>query len=354
MPVVSIVTPFFNTPHPLFEACADSVLAQTFGDFEWIVVDDGSKPESAAFLEDFAETDSRIRVMRQDNAGVSAARNTALEAMDGRFFTFLDSDDLLSPTFLAEAVETLERTGADVAYGVLRREDDKSRIGADTSGLELEIVEGERLEVFRRGQLAGERLDGIAEIRKYAPYPIAPKVYRAASFPELRFAVGMPVGEDSLFNAMALASASRLVLVPSVWYTYVAVPGSASRKPDEEKMLGDLLGFENFIVHAARFGWSRTDVAMRYLHTVINMLAELAPHLSLLRLARFAGRAMALPPARWTGHIALSDYLVSRQFTLLASALVSGRFRLASALLKARPALASLRSLPSRLPSSAR
>ena len=354
MPAVSIVTPFYNTPRALFEACAKSVVAQTFGDFEWIVVDDGSESEYAAFLEDFAASDSRIRVIRQDNAGVSAARNTALEAMDCRFFTFLDSDDLLSPVFLAEAVEALEQTGADIAYGILNREDDKSMIGADTSGLELEVLEGEGLETFRRGQLAGERLPGITEIRKYAPYPIAPKVYRADSFTDLRFAVGMPVGEDSLFNAMALASASRLALVPSVWYTYVAVPGSASRKPDEEKMLGDLLGFENFIVHADRFGWKRTDVAMRYLHTVINMLGELAPHLSLVRLARFARQAMTLPPAQWSDRIALSDYLVSRQFAVLASALASGRFRFASALIKARPALASLRSLPSRLPSSAR
>lgn len=349
MPVISIITPYYNTPATLFEACARSVLEQPFEDFEWIIVDDGSREEHRRFLTKFAIENANVVLIQQDNSGVSAARNTALEAMDCRYFTFLDSDDFFTPSFLIEAIDTMESTGADIAYGILKREDDTSLIGTDNSNMKLELLENDRLKTFRRGQLAGERLHGIAEIRKFAPYTIAPKVYRASSFSDLRFAVGMPIGEDSLFNAMALASATRLALVPSVWYTYVSAPNSASRRPDETKMLNDLLGFENFFLHASHYEWEQTDVAMRYIHTVINMLSELAPHLSLHHLATFAKKAMQLPPARWNDSIKISDYLVSRRFKTLALSLTSGHFHIAAAMFKSRSTITFLRSTISHI-----
>ena len=90
----SIIIPVYNVAQYLRE-CLDSVLAQTFGDWEAICVDDGSTDGSAAILDEYAAKDARFRVIHQENAGVSAARNAALDAAKGEFFLFLDGDDLL-------------------------------------------------------------------------------------------------------------------------------------------------------------------------------------------------------------------------------------------------------------------
>lgn len=89
---ISIITPVFNGEAVLPAAVA-SVQAQTCGDWEWIIVNDGSTDATAAYLD--ALTDPRIRVVHQANAGVSSARNAALDLARGEFITFLDADDAL-------------------------------------------------------------------------------------------------------------------------------------------------------------------------------------------------------------------------------------------------------------------
>ena len=92
----------------------DSVLAQSFTDFELIVVDDGSTDATAAIVESY--TDRRIRLIRQSNRGVSVARNTGLEAARGQFITFLDSDDLYYPDFLNTLFRLIRSTKTDMVF----------------------------------------------------------------------------------------------------------------------------------------------------------------------------------------------------------------------------------------------
>lgn len=92
----------------------DSVLAQSFTDFELIVVDDGSTDATVAVVQRF--TDQRIRLIRQPNRGVSVARNTGLEAARGQFITFLDSDDLYYPDFLKTLYHLIQSNQADMSF----------------------------------------------------------------------------------------------------------------------------------------------------------------------------------------------------------------------------------------------
>lgn len=103
MPLVSVIIPTFNRAFSIEEA-VDSVLDQTFGDLEVIVVDDGSTDDTPARLVFYGD---RIRVIRQVNAGVSAARNAGLAAAQGIWFAFLDSDDLWLPDKLAHQMSEL-------------------------------------------------------------------------------------------------------------------------------------------------------------------------------------------------------------------------------------------------------
>ena len=120
MPQVSVITPAWNAAGYIAETI-DSVRAQTFSDWELIVVDDGSTDGTAAVVESFAANDQRVRLLRQANAGPAAARNHAMREAHGRFFAILDSDDVWQPEFLAAQLavfDTHPDTGLVTANGL--------------------------------------------------------------------------------------------------------------------------------------------------------------------------------------------------------------------------------------------
>lgn len=105
VPRVSVVVPTYNA-HALLAETLDAILAQTFADFELIVVDDGSTDDTAAYLATL--TDSRLRVVRQDNAGVGAARNRGIDEARGQLVAFCDHDDLWLPDKLMTQVAFMD------------------------------------------------------------------------------------------------------------------------------------------------------------------------------------------------------------------------------------------------------
>ena len=115
VPIVTVVVPAYNVA-PFVDECLDSVLAQRFSNWECWVVDDGSVDATAAQI--LARTDRRIRLIRQANAGVSAARNAGLAKAHGRYAMFLDGDDRLHPLALERLVAALDRhPEAAAAFG---------------------------------------------------------------------------------------------------------------------------------------------------------------------------------------------------------------------------------------------
>ncbi len=111
-PDFSLIIPVYNVEEYLPE-CLDSVLAQTFGNFELLAVDDGSTDNSPAILEQFAAQDARIRLLQQENAGPSAARNAGVAAARGEYCLFVDSDDVVHPQLLEICHHLLTKHGAD-------------------------------------------------------------------------------------------------------------------------------------------------------------------------------------------------------------------------------------------------
>jgi glycosyltransferase involved in cell wall biosynthesis len=104
-PLVSVIMPAYNAENFLSESI-NSLLGQTYGNWELVVTNDGSTDATADILNSFA--DNRIRIISQSNKGVSAARNAALRMMKGKYFTFLDADDILPKESLAIRVRFAE------------------------------------------------------------------------------------------------------------------------------------------------------------------------------------------------------------------------------------------------------
>lgn len=137
-PLVSIITPVYNAARWLPQTLA-SVQAQSFTNWEHILVDDGSSDGSIALIEAAARSDSRIHLMRTPrNSGPSLARNLAIQAARGRYIAFLDADDLWLPEKLARSVEWMERHGYTFIYHDYRHiSHDGEHIGALIRGPEV-------------------------------------------------------------------------------------------------------------------------------------------------------------------------------------------------------------------------
>lgn len=113
MPKISVIIPVFNTGKYLSE-CLDSVLHQTFQDFEIICVNDGSADNSAQILQQYAECDNRIKIINQKNSGVVAARNNGVVHACGKYVYTLDSDDIIAPTTLAKLLKAMLAGRGDI------------------------------------------------------------------------------------------------------------------------------------------------------------------------------------------------------------------------------------------------
>lgn len=113
MPRISIGVPFHNVEEYLPQ-CLDSILRQTFTDFEVIMVDDGSTDGSFEICQKYTAKDSRFKLIHQENGGVAKARNNCLRHMTGDFIAWVDSDDWIEDDYFERLIRTQERTGADM------------------------------------------------------------------------------------------------------------------------------------------------------------------------------------------------------------------------------------------------
>ena len=107
MPGISVIVPVYKVEKYLHE-CVDSILAQTFRDFELILVDDGSPDNCGAICDEYAAKDSRIRVIHQENQGLSGARNSGIDVARGEYITFVDADDSIEPCLYTTAVKACQ------------------------------------------------------------------------------------------------------------------------------------------------------------------------------------------------------------------------------------------------------
>lgn len=120
MPTVTVIIPVYKVERYL-DACVESVVRQSYADLEILLVDDGSPDRCPALCDAWAEKDPRIKVIHRENGGLSAARNSGIDAAMGEFLLFVDSDDLLEPDAVRRAVDAQRQQDADRSWPLRTR-----------------------------------------------------------------------------------------------------------------------------------------------------------------------------------------------------------------------------------------
>ena len=124
---ITVLVPVYNMGKYL-RVCFDSILAQTYKNFELLVIDDGSTDESPAICDEYAKKDARVRVIHTENQGQDMARNTGLDNTRTDYIAMVDSDDCVNCHFLEILTDAMDKTGADMVYGFTRNFSDDSEM----------------------------------------------------------------------------------------------------------------------------------------------------------------------------------------------------------------------------------
>lgn len=213
IPRISVIVPVYKV-EPYLAFCVDSILAQTFTDFELILVDDGSPDNCGKMCDEYAERDSRIKVIHRANGGQAAARNSGMDIAQGEYIAFIDSDDAVADVYLETLYNMIMESGADLAVcGYNKFEDGTSPEGAATLK-EYSIMS---TEAFLKGIYNGH-------------YTVAPwaKLYRKSIVQDERFPEGK-IHEDSAFVPIVCYNAKEIVISKDKLYLYRIRIESTSR-----------------------------------------------------------------------------------------------------------------------------
>lgn len=213
-PLLSIIVPVYKVENYL-PKCIDSILAQTFTDFELILVEDGSPDNCPALCDAAAAKDARIRVIHQKNGGLSAARNAGLDAARGAWIGFVDSDDYIAPEMYEALYHAVQSTGADLALCDYAEVDET---GASCPQMHVSLSGGELT-----GQELLKKASGLMVQLAWN------KLYRRAIFAQLRYPEGK-LNEDLFLIPEVCLQIQKAVVVPKVLYYYVQRSGSIMGK----------------------------------------------------------------------------------------------------------------------------
>lgn len=228
MPQISVIVPVYKVEKYIYR-CVDSILAQTYTDFELILVDDGSPDSCGAICDEYAKKDSRVVVIHQENGGLSAARNAGIDwafaNSDSEWLTFVDSDDWIVPDYLE-----MLYAGTDISDIVTCN----AKYYHENEIVEVNSFSSERC-VFsgRDACLHLYKMDGMISIEAWA------KLYRKVLFRNVRFPNGK-IHEDQAIVPILLYNATNVTALKATIYCYFVREESIMNQKFSGKRFDDL------------------------------------------------------------------------------------------------------------------
>ena len=220
---VTIVVPAYNTRQWL-ECCIHSILAQTYTNFEVLLIDDGSTDGTGDLCDQFALSDPRIKVIHKKNGGLSDARNTGLRAASGEYITFVDSDDWIHPQMLQTLLYGIEKENADLSMGFIQN--------MDSFSIPTNELDETAYSVRNREEYWHLGYEKAPIGRQFTMCPA--KLYRISFLTGLSFLEGV-THEDVFWSADYAQKVQKAIIYSVPVYFYYQRPGSImhTTKPKE-------------------------------------------------------------------------------------------------------------------------
>lgn len=259
MPKISVIVPVYKAEEYLRD-CIDSILSQTFSDFEVILVNDGSPDHSGAICEEYAAKDRRISVIHQENQGQAAARNHALAQAKGEWLCFVDSDDLIHPQMLQLLYQAAAKSGAGISMcqmlesPVLPKDFDRPR--------------GDGYEIL---SMEEDSLLALHDADRYPAWVACAKLIRKSIVEAYPFREGR-VFEDNEAVCRWVLDAKLLADIPEQLYFYRTNPDSTTKSTFSLKKLDYLWALESIICFYGENGYFRMYQRFvdRYVEAVVS------------------------------------------------------------------------------------
>ena len=212
MELISVIVPVYNTAKYL-RRCVKSILRQTYRDLEIILVDDGSMDASGMICDQLAAEDTRVKVIHQENAGVSAARNAGLEVAKGELIAFADSDDYAHPELIERLYQLLRDSCADISSCEYTSDEAELKCNREATPITFDYVGG-----------INDMLSNC-----YVTYSACGKLFSKAIVSTLRFRREYSHNEDLLFSYEAFLKSKTIIHTNEKLYLYTVNLDSATR-----------------------------------------------------------------------------------------------------------------------------
>lgn len=221
----SIIVPVFNTEKYLC-TCLDSILTQTFTDYEVLLINDGSTDNSASICKQYAERNQKIRVIEQENKGLLQARRTGLRSAQGKYIVHIDSDDSCKSTLLETIYNYIQEHDADMVVFNYDLIDDDGKfiktVKASISDSKLSVFELDNKNVFVKAFVEGHDLNSIwMKCAKREIYDIEVDYEKYGR---------LSMGEDALQTMPLIENAQKILCIDESLYLYRFNPQGMSRK----------------------------------------------------------------------------------------------------------------------------
>lgn len=257
--MISIIVPVYNAKDYL-RRCLDSILAQTYTDWEAVLIDDGSTDESGKICDEYASKDNRFKVFHRENKGVSAVRNAGLASASGEYIAFIDSDDFVHKDMLKCQYQMLKDNNADLAI---------TGYGFAYDNTVANVSVNEKLQVLD----SEGAINKILENQQFcSPWT---KLYKKKLFENVKY----PEGEiyEDLMTAFEIFMAAKIIVYQNIpFYNYFQACESITRsefnysKLDEVKALKKQYEFVN-----ANFPKLANEARFKYVNNVFGHIINL-------------------------------------------------------------------------------
>lgn len=217
---ISIIVPVYNTSKYIKD-CINSMTSQTYDNLEIVIVNDGSTDNSAEIISQFASKDSRIKVVYQENQGLSGARNTGIDASSGNYIMFLDSDDWIDLKTCETALKEIKASNSDVLLWSYVREYSSASKPVLLFDDEIKVWDEKNIKSLYR-QFVGLTNEQLSAPQKTDSIVTAwGKLYKREAIGVNRFVDTKIIGtEDALFNIQVFSKVKRAVYIPNAFSHY--------------------------------------------------------------------------------------------------------------------------------------